>query len=144
MRNRLLSVVNINGWLRIINHFLQTYHQRYSCFPVKSVYNLLDEVKQLAARTQGTPGAESFGAEIFESQGTLKFSNREIIQLLFNNNWKCRNCDNIIKNKQNIPFSEEERKDITWAMLAKEYDLTNYDDINVVRKKTRGLIGNQL
>ena len=86
--------------------------------------------------------AESFGAEIFESQGTLKFSNREIIQLLFNNNWKCRNCDNIIKNKQNIPFSEEERKDITWAMLAKEYDLTNYDDINVVRKKTRGSKGN--
>lgn len=86
--------------------------------------------------------AESFEAEIFESQGTLKFSNREIIQLLFNKNWKCRNCDNIIKNKQNIPFSEEEQNDITWAMLAKEYDLTNYDDINVVRKKPRGSKGN--
>ena len=87
--------------------------------------------------------AESFEAEIFESQGrgTLKFSNSEIIQLLFNKNWKCLNCDNIIKNKQNIPFSEEEQNDITWAMLAKEYDLTNYDDINVVRKKPRGSKG---
>ena len=85
---------------------------------------------------------KSFEAEIFESQGNLKFSNREIIQLLFNKNWKCPNCDNIIKNKQNIPFSEEEQNDITWAMLAKEYDLTNYDDINVVRKKPRGSKGN--
>ena len=100
--------------------------------------NITELCNQIIQEYRNNYEAESFEAEIFESQGTLKFSNREIIQLLFNKNWKCRNCDNIIKNKQNIPFSEEEQKDITWAMLAKEYDLTNYDDINVVRKKPRG------
>ena len=95
-----------------------------------------------AKKKSAAMNAESFEAEIFESQGTLKLSNSEIIQLLFNKNWKCPNCDNIIKNKQNIPFSEEEQNDLTWAMLAKEYDLTNYDGINVVRKKPRGSKGN--
>ena len=95
-----------------------------------------------AKKKSAAMNAESFEAEIFESQGTLKFTNRETLQLLFNENWKCSHCNNIIKNKQNIPFSEEEQNNITWAMLANEYDLTNYDDINIIRKKPRGSKGN--
>jgi len=77
-------------------------------------------------------------AESFEAQGTLKFSNTELLQILMNENWKCSHCNNIIKNKQNTPFSEQEQNNVTWALFE---DLSNYDDINVRRKLPRSSPG---
>jgi hypothetical protein len=80
-------------------------------------------------------------AESFEAQGTLKFKNAEILQILMNQNWKCSHCNNIIKNKQNIPFSEQEQNNVTWAIFE---DLTNYDDINVRRNAPRSKKGSNV
>ncbi len=96
-----------------------------------------------AKKKSAAMGAESFEAEGGRwGKGNLKLSNSEITQLLLYENWKCSNCNNSIKNKQNIPFSEEEKNDITWTIFAPEYDLQNYDDINIVTKGIRGTKGN--
>ena len=96
-----------------------------------------------AKKKSAAMNAESFEAEGGRwGKGNLKLSNSEITQLLLYENWKCSNCDNSIKNKQNIPFSEEEKDDITWTIFAPEYDLQNYDDINIVTKGIRGTKGN--
>ena len=96
-----------------------------------------------AKKKSAAMNAESFEAEGGRwGKGNFKLSNSEITQLLLYENWKCSNCDNSIKNKQNIPFSEEEKNDITWTIFAPEYDLQNYDDINIVTKGIRGTKGN--
>ena len=96
-----------------------------------------------AKKKSAAMNAESFEAEGGRwGKGNLKLSNSEITQLLLYENWKCSNCDNSIKNKQNIPFSEEEKNDLTWTIFAPEYDLQNYDDINIVTKGIRGTKGN--
>ena len=119
--------------------------------PCNCTIHEMKSIKELDPATftrQPNETQEHWDAESFEAEGgrwgkgNLKLSNSEITQLLLYENWKCSNCDNSIKNKQNIPFSEEEKNDITWTIFAPEYDLQNYDDINIVTKGIRGTKGN--
>ena len=80
-----------------------------------------------------------------KGQGTLKFDNNEIYLLLKEKKWRCSDCKKEIKKKLNDPnsiFSLKDRDNPKWVMEAEKFSLQNFEDINVIRKKPRGIKGN--